>query len=55
MKFKTVTISTLNYFRRKKLPILIIKAKISIFAIKEINITIIDSDAYYATCKLKRS
>lgn len=55
LKSKTIFISTLNHFGKKRLPILISKAKISILITKEVNVVMIDADAYYATCKLKKA
>lgn len=52
-KPKTVYTSTLDYSREERLPILIPKAKISIFATKKINIDMIDTNAYCTTCKLE--
>lgn len=54
-KSKIVIINILNYFKEKRLLILISKVKILIFAIKVVNITIINADTYCITCKLKRA
>lgn len=48
-----IIISILDQFKKKRLTILIPKAKLSIFVIIEINIPMINSDAYYAALKLK--
>lgn len=53
-KPKTVLNNILNYFRKEKLPILTLETKISTLAIKKINVAIMDTNAYYTTCKLKR-
>lgn len=52
-KSKRVFTNILDYSKEEGLPILTPKAKISIFAIKEMNIAIIGTDAYRTACKLK--
>lgn len=54
-KPKIVFTSILNHFEKKRLSILIPKVKVSTFAIKEVNINIINVDAYYITFKLKKA
>ena len=54
-KSKTIVISILDYSEKRKLLILIPKAKILILAIKKVDIAIIDADVYYTTCKLKET
>lgn len=54
-KPKIVFSSTLNYFEKKRLPILILEAKVSIFATKEVNIAMIGANAYCMACKLKKT
>lgn len=53
LKPKTVVISTLDYFRKERLPILIPETNVSTLAIKEVNIAIINVDAYCIACKVK--
>lgn len=50
-KSKIVVISTLDNFEEERLPILISKAKISILATSEVDITIISMDTYFISSK----
>lgn len=47
--------SILNYFKEKKLFILILEVKILILIIKKISITLIDINTYFVTCKFKKT
>lgn len=55
LKSKKIFTSNLDNFEQEELPILIPEAKISTLAIKKVDITIIDADAYYVAYKLKRA
>lgn len=52
---KTIVISILNNLKNKDLPILILKMKILIFGIKEIDIGIIDVNIYWIAYKFKKA
>lgn len=52
---KKVIISILNHFGKKELLILISKIKVLILSTKKVNITIINVNAYWTACKLKKT
>lgn len=54
-KPKRVIFIILDYFKEERLQILIPEAKVSTFAIKKINVTIINANCYCADGKLKRA
>lgn len=55
LKTKTIFTSTLNYSGEEKLLILILKAKISIFATKKVDVVIINANIYCISCKFKKA
>lgn len=54
-KTKKVIISTLDHFGEERLPTLTPEIKVLTPATKKVDVTIINVDAYCATCKLKRA
>lgn len=53
LKSRTIVISILNLFEKEKLIIFIPKRKTSTFAIKKVNVSIIDAYFYCTVCKPK--
>lgn len=55
LNYKIVIISILDNFRKEDLLISIPEIKVSTLDIKKVDITMIDADAYWTNCKLKKA